>query len=167
MTLNLSCGKFFFITCQWEIMKIKYRISALIKKVCGECSYSRLSVCRQLHSLRKISSFSETVFLSICWLGVRFGYFNGQDTWEFLYCGATLLIVPPSYLRFYGSLDETDPHRHIYMPGSHLVNCLEGLGSMALYTLKRCGIVGGSMVLLEEVCGWAWALRFQKSIPSL
>lgn len=112
--------------------------------MCGECSYSWLSVCHQLHSLSKISSFSETVFLSICLLGVRFGYFYGQDTWEFLYCGASLLVVLPSYLRFYGSLDETGPHWHIYIPGSHLVNCLEGLGCVALLEevwpcCRRCG----------------------------
>ena len=27
---------------------------------------------------------------------------------------------------------------------------------------NRCGFVGAGMALLEEVCHWQWALRFQK-----
>lgn len=144
--------RFFSSHVNEKLWRLNIEFQLWKKKVCGECSYSWLSVCHQFHSLSKISSFLETVFLSICWLGVRFGYFNGQDTWEFLYCGATLLLIPPSYLRFYGSLDETGPHRHIYMPGSHLVNCLEGLSSMALLEeVWRCwrkhGLVGGGVLL--------------------
>jgi hypothetical protein len=33
-------------------------------------------------------------------------------------------------------------------------------------TLRRCGLMGVGVALLEEVCHWGWALRFQILKPS-
>ena len=30
---------------------------------------------------------------------------------------------------------------------------------------RRCSLVGAGVALLEEVCHWGWALRFQKPMP--
>ena len=31
--------------------------------------------------------------------------------------------------------------------------------------IMECGLVGGGVALLEEVCHWGWALKFQKPLP--
>lgn len=33
--------------------------------------------------------------------------------------------------------------------------------------VRRYSLVGVDVALLEEVCRWGWALRFQKSMPDL
>ena len=51
-----------------------------------------------------------------------------------------------------GGLNENSPHRLIYL------NTWSPVGRTVLEGLE-------SMALLEEVCHWGWALRFQKPMP--
>ena len=37
--------------------------------------------------------------------------------------------------------------------------------SERIMEIRRCGLVSGSVDLMEEVYHWEWALRFQKSMP--